>query len=547
MDLIKVLNIFRRYLWLIVLVTVLAGLTTFFVLNNEPASYRATTKLLVGPGLDSASPDLNSLRIGGQLIQTYAELVATPSFLDSVLNKLDQKTDTGTLDAWISTRVNTETRVLTIIVRHTDPKQAAAVANAVAETLIENSPSRDNTTALLRAQMSDQSHQVEQIINNAETSIQQLETELAGLRKVTPATPEESQAALEQQNLIIRQLGDERSLLSDSLRTLATIYEVLLDTNTNQLEVIEEARLGTLVDQNLSISVGTSALSGLILAIFIIFIIEFFDDRIRYPDDFTRAAGVSILGTIDKHEKLDGPGLEQLITFAQPKSRAANNYRTVVAKLLFSIGKSIPYTFLLSSVGSQSSDDTTTVTANLAVAFAQAGNRVVVVDDQLQNPILTKFFKAYDSAGLADFMGTNLINPKLLQVNEIPSLQLLPTGLRSEKGSGAALNSMKITKLLEEIKKEADIVLIAGSPISWFAESLTVASQVNGVILVARPGEAHSKMVNEVVKNLRVMYVQLSGVIFDYNSSSSQTTNKLIVNAPVASLEPAAAISRRIR
>src|SRR5215216_575853 len=107
MDLSKILNILFRYLWLFVLTILVASLTTFFVLNKQPVSYKATTQLLVGPGLDSPSPDLNALKIGGQLVQTYAELVGTHSFLESVNDKLDPKVDLGTLDRIILARQNT--------------------------------------------------------------------------------------------------------------------------------------------------------------------------------------------------------------------------------------------------------------------------------------------------------------------------------------------------------------------------------------------------------------------------------------------------------
>jgi len=68
MDLSKSLNIVRRYLWLFVLAPLVASLTTLFVVGNQPTSYRAATRLLVGPSLESPSPDINSLRIAGQLI-----------------------------------------------------------------------------------------------------------------------------------------------------------------------------------------------------------------------------------------------------------------------------------------------------------------------------------------------------------------------------------------------------------------------------------------------------------------------------------------------
>jgi len=170
MDLSKFLNIVYRYLWLLVLAALVAGLTTFFQLSSRPDTYKASTDLLVGPSLDSPSPDLNALRIGGQLAQTYAEMVDTRTFLEAVNNKLDQKTDLEVLRDAISTRQSAETRVLTITVYHPDPRQAVAIANAAAQTLIDLSPSKDNTTSLLRSQMSDQSRQLEQIVSKTETA-----------------------------------------------------------------------------------------------------------------------------------------------------------------------------------------------------------------------------------------------------------------------------------------------------------------------------------------------------------------------------------------
>ena len=72
--------------------------------------------------------------------------------------------------------------------------------------------------------------------------------------------------------------------------------------------------------------------------------------------------------------------------------------------------------------------------------------------------------------------------------------------------------------VFEWLQKEADIVLLAGPAISRFAESLPSASRVNAIILVARSTEARSKVVNKVVEDLRLMKINLAGVIFDYNS-----------------------------
>src|SRR5204863_5995000 len=144
-----------------------------------------------------------------------------------------------------------------------------------------------------------------------------------------------------------------------------------------------------------------------------------------------------------------------------------------VAKLLFSIGESNPYTFLLSSVGLQAGDDAAVAAGNLAVAFAQAGYRVVLVDAQVHNPVLTTMYKGDKKEGLADLMITKTTKPLLLPVEQVPGIRFLPTGLSSEKSSRAMLNSTNIATLLEGLQKDADIVLVVSSPISRFAESLT--------------------------------------------------------------------------
>lgn len=81
------------------------------------------------------------------------------------------------------------------------------------------------------------------------------------------------------------------------------------------------------------------------------------------------------------------------------------------------------------------------------------------------------------------------------------------------------LNSTKVANFIKNVRKEAEIVLVAGSPISWFAESLTLASQVDAAILIARHAEAHSRMVQKAAEDLRAMNVRIAGVIFDLNPS----------------------------
>lgn len=520
MDQSKIVNVFRRYWWLFLVALIGASLAAFFVFNKQPVVYEAKTQLLVGPTVDSPSPDLNSLKIGAQLMQTYADLVSTRPFLESINNKLDNKEDLTRLGGMLDVKQNTEARILTIIVHNKDPKQAVAIANAAANSLIEMSPSQDNTTAALRTQMSNQTHQLEEITTSAETSIQDLQKQLVALGSAQQTTPEEAQAVLDKQNQLTQQLSDQRARLSDALRTLATIYQVLLDTNTNQLQIIEPAGAVFPLDQSLALRVAAAGLAALLLVVAVVFAYEYYDDTIRVPGDFARTVNVPLLTTIEKYDRSAEPGLDNIVTLSQPKSEVANNYRTAVAKLLYSIGNSMPCSYLLSNVGSKDGDETALATANLGVAFAQAGYKVILVDAQFYNPMLTELFGASGKKGLYDLLTTKSTELNLISVKEMPNIQFLPAGLSGENWSGAMLNSTNIVKRIEDLQKVADIVLFTGPSASGFAEGLTLASQVKGVILVARSGDAHRRLINDVANSLREMNIQLVGAIFEKTAAS---------------------------
>ena len=526
MDQSKLLNVLRRYWWLFLVALVIASITAYFVLNQQPVLYETKTQLLVGPTVDSPSPDLNALRIGSQMMQTYADLVTTRPLLEAINSKLEQKTSVERLAGMMDIKQNPDARILTIIVRSNDPKQAVAIANAAANSLIELSPSKDNTTALVREQMSNQVHQLETITTNAEASIQELQQQLVALGSVQPRTPEETQAALDQQTLITQQLSEERARLSDALRTLATVYQVLQDTNTNQLEIVEPAGAVFPINQNLPLRVAATGLAALLLIIAVVFAYEYYDDTIRVPGDFTRTVNVPLLTTVEKYPRSGSSGLEKVVTFSQPRSEVADDYRTAVAKLLYSIGNSMPCSYLLSSVGSKSGDDTALAAANLGVAFAQSGYRVILVDAQFHNPMLTELFEADGKKGLYELLTTKTSELNLVPVSGMADLSFLPAGLTTENWSGAMLNSTNIVKRVEELQNAADIVLFAGPSASGFAESLTLASQVKGVILVARSGEAHRKVINEVADSLADMNIQLAGAIFEENSTTIKSVFK---------------------
>jgi capsular polysaccharide biosynthesis protein len=119
-------------------------LITYLFSKDKPPTYQAQSLLIVGPGIDSPSPDLNTLRAGSQLMLTYAEMPTTEPFLRGIINKLGLNIDVETLSEMIEIKANTETQVVSVIVTSENPDLAVAIANQTADDLVQLSPSGSN-------------------------------------------------------------------------------------------------------------------------------------------------------------------------------------------------------------------------------------------------------------------------------------------------------------------------------------------------------------------------------------------------------------------
>jgi capsular exopolysaccharide synthesis family protein len=191
------LNLIRRWFWLLGLVALVAGVATFAVIAQQPLVYEGKARLIVGPGVDSPSPDVNTLRAAAQLLQTYTELATTRPVLQAVIDDLNLNLTPEMLQEQITVTSNQETQILTIRVQDThDPARAAAIANAMADLLVRLSPSGTEGPQLqLNNQMRSQADMIEQSIASTGVRITQLEADLQAATSTGTESPGGGQSA----------------------------------------------------------------------------------------------------------------------------------------------------------------------------------------------------------------------------------------------------------------------------------------------------------------------------------------------------------------
>jgi len=548
-------GIVRRWLWLLLLVSLLASFVAYAVLRNQPVYYDAAARLIIGPGVDGINPDLNDLRTGGQLMQTYAELVTTRPVLQTAIDQLNLTLTPDDLKRQISVRSDDTTQILRITVQNLEPAQAITIVNTLANVLVEMSPSGTGASEQqIKVRMADH--------------ITKLEDEAAGIERamVEIQARLQSVANPETGRLLEAQLAQERSYLADVRRTLSSFYTNFQDSYTNQVKIIELSAGAAPIDANLNLSVMLAGLAGLILALVIVVGYEYLNDTITTTEDLALVTDIPLLGTIARHkplarvnrkstgdkelpESLIPDGLrrmyksrEQFVVQALPESRTTENYRMLGSKLLLSRyrAKQMDYRELadqdapvvvlpqadvkypLGSVvisGAQIGEDTSEITANLAVILAQTGHRVILVDAYLHHPTIAQKFGISDEEGLTTVLRGQTKQAKLTPVDWVPNLFVLPSG-PIPTNPFELLVSNRMANLIHELESQAGIVLINTSPLLAFADSLILASRTDGVIVVVHSGRAKGKMVSDVVSSLRSLDANIIGAIFDYNHAA---------------------------
>lgn len=173
-----------------------------------------------------------------------------------------------------------------------------------------------------------------------------------------------------------------------------------------------------------------------------------------------------------------------LATLTEPNAPLAEAYRRLRVNLM-SAGKEQPLrTVLVAAAGS--SKDKPQVVANLAVAFAKVGQRVIVVDCDLRHPEQHTLFGVNSNTGVTTAVKDEGA-PLPLQLTEVPGLQVLPAGPRIDVPSDV-LASPAMGRLVQRLAGEADIVLFDAPPVTVATDAAELATQVDGVLLTVAAG-----------------------------------------------------------
>jgi len=507
MELKHYLSILRRWGWIMVLCTVLAGVASFWFSSRQPSVYEGVSQYLVGPVLDNPNVREGDLRASGAVGQTYVALATTRPLLQSVIDKLKltgptgQPMDPALLAPNVTATWLDATQVLTIRARAGDPDIAANISNAIGDTLIERSP---GGSASIQAQRRQEA--LNQIAKLQET-IRSLQSEIDQLANQVQQTTDQ----VAQRALIVR-LDERRRQLDTSQRALSEQYNVVQSGSTNQIAVMQAAIPNPIpIAPEIVRNVLAALIAGLVLGLAAMLLFEYFTDVIYTPEELRKATGLPYLGGIARHKRLRGKDVAQIVVHARPETLGAESYRMLRTNLQLA-GTDLHLPSLLVTSPSRG-DGKSEIAANLAVSLARAGKQVILVDANLRRPRIASLFGLPDDHGLSNLLDASSQSLAPHPIDAIPGLSVLPAGLVAPN-SAEILGSQHLYRLLQEFKAQADVIVFDSPPL-LYSDALVLAPQVDGVLLVVNSGTTGRENTINAVESLRLVGAHLIGTVLN--------------------------------
>lgn len=201
-----------------------------------------------------------------------------------------------------------------------------------------------------------------------------------------------------------------------------------------------------------------------------------------------------------------------LVTVINPMSPAAEGYRTLRTNIQFSIlDKQIQ---VIMAASAQMNEGKTTTISNLAVTYAQEGKKVVIIDGDLRKPSLHHIFMQPNHNGLTSVLSRQYDLDEVIRQTYVDNLYLIPSGPIPPNPT-ELLGSQQMNDLMEQLKRDYDVILFDTSPIMAVTDALIISSLCDGVVLVIHGGKAKKEIVHKAKAQLDHAKANILGVVLN--------------------------------
>jgi len=504
-DLRDSIAVLRRRKWtIIVVVVVVLALGAVMSYRKSPV-YEATASLLLRAQSENSVLAEASSSDPERRVQNEAELIRGARTAAEAERRLG-------FGAGVGVSAGGDSDVIEITATASDPDRAALIANTYAEA--HRDLRKQDSLALLtsaREEVQRQLDGIDQALAQATQRVADLQAQRAveldpgvqaDLDKQINQAIQDRDTVLHSRDPYTNQLGD------------LDVEEDLARQNA-PLQILAPASApGSPISPNHRQDLTVTLVLGLLLGIAVAFVQEHLDDSVRNVNDLAKVTGgLPSLAIIPRHESTPEGEMPPILTATKPMSHTAESYRSLRTSVEFLALEKRMQTIQVTSA--QAGEGKTSTVVNLAVAFAQAGEKVIVVDCDLRRPRLHEYF------GLDRHLGFTsvLLNERNLEevVRVAPgfdNLQVLCSGPLAPNPS-ELLGGERFAEIVRKLSTDHTVVLIDSPPVLPVTDALVLSRVADATIVVASSGVSSKRRFARSVDSLRQVGAPLVGSVLN--------------------------------
>lgn len=299
------------------------------------------------------------------------------------------------------------------------------------------------------------------------------------------------------------------------LREMLEEVKLVEASVSGNVTVVDEAILPrNPVSPNRVLILAVALLLGAAFGLLLTLAIEALDVSIQTEQQIQKIVGkdVPLLGWIPMMKVSNLDLYPTLIVYNDPLSFESERFK-LVANMLYN--RSEKHVFSITSCSM--AEGKSTIIGNIAVALAQMGSKVLIIDGDLRLPSMERYFHLkHSEVGLVDYVTKNATLEAciLKPIEKVPGLHLLPPGNAPLVHAGIFSNP-RYTRLISYLESVYDFVIIDAPPLDSASELLSISKHVDGLIITVRAGITSKGSLFDLISSLRTANVPISGVVFN--------------------------------
>jgi polysaccharide biosynthesis transport protein len=352
--------------------------------------------------------------------------------------------------------------------------------------------------------------QTQQIPAAAKQILTQLKLREDDLNRRTAASGQELQkipARTIEEMRLTRQVSQAENLFT----TLKSNYEqakLAEQSAMPDISVLDTAIAPLRPTNNTAPGIVLTALAASVaVAVVIALLLDQLDRRFRYPDQVSRELGLDIIGAVPTLRRTRSGELQP-----EEAAQVVEAFRSIRLNLRHAFPGRGPVIFTVSSPGA--GDGKSLIASNLAMSFAEAGYRTLLVDGDIRRGALHTAFEVEQRPGLLDFLSGEALQAEVMKPAAYENLTVIPCGTRRRRGP-ELLTSPVMAELLQEARAKFDAIIIDSAPLGAGVDAYALGAATGNMLLVFRTGATDRKLAQAKLSVLDRLPVRLLGAVLN--------------------------------